>query len=45
MSGPHGDGLKTIVQPVASAGPSFCTVTKSGKFQVGMRPQTPTGWR
>ena len=45
MSGPYGEGLKTIVQPVASAGPSFCAVTKTGKFQVGMRPQTPAGWR
>ena len=45
MSGPHGDGLKTIVQPVASAGPSFCTVTYTGKFHVGIIAHTPTGWR
>src|SRR5437879_7760993 len=45
MSGPYGEGLKTIVQPVASAGPSFCAVTKTGKFQGGVRPQTPAGWR
>ena len=32
-------------QPVASAGPSFWAATKSGKFHVGMSPQTPTGWR
>jgi hypothetical protein len=44
-SGPHGEGLKTIVQPVASAGPSFCTATNIGKFHVGMSPQTPAGCR
>jgi hypothetical protein len=45
ISGPYGDDLKTIVQPVASAGPSFCMATNTGKFQVGIMPHTPTGWR
>src|SRR5262245_12138204 len=45
ISGPYGDDLKTIVQPVASAGASFCIATKTGKFHVGIMPQTPTGWR
>ncbi len=45
MSGPYGDDLKTIVQPVASAGASFCMATNTGKFQVGIMPHTPTGWR
>ncbi len=40
----QGEGLMTMVHPVASAGPIFCAVTNNGKFHVGMRPQTPTGW-
>ena len=43
ISGAYGDGLITMVQPAARAGPIFWTVTKNGKFQVGMRPHTPTG--
>jgi hypothetical protein len=41
---PLGDGLKTIVQPVASAGPSFSAATNIGKFQVGSgRRRRPAG--
>jgi hypothetical protein len=36
-------GFITIVQPAASAGPSFRAIMEDGKFQGVMAPTTPTG--
>jgi len=38
-------GLRTTVQPVARAGPSFQAAISSGKFQGIICPTTPTGSR
>ncbi|ANB14417.1 hypothetical protein AWJ20_2005 [Sugiyamaella lignohabitans] len=36
-------GLMTVVQPVATAAPTFLEIIEAGKFQGVMIPQTPTG--
>src|ERR1700712_4181260 len=45
-SGASGAGLRTTVQPAASAGPSFKAAMNSGVFHGTMATTTPTGtWR
>ncbi len=44
-SGVCSAGLRTTVQPVANAGPSFHAAISSGKFQGITWPTTPTGSR
>jgi len=43
VSGASSDGFKTMVQPVAKAGPSFHIEAAVGAFQGMMAPTTPTG--
>ena len=43
--GVSGAGFTTTVLPVASACPSLCSVTSTGKFHGTMAPTTPTGSR
>ncbi len=45
VSGVCSAGLRTVVQPAASAGPSFQAAISSGKFHGMIWPQTPTGSR
>ena len=45
VSGVSSAGFNTMLQPVASAGPTFHTVIISGKFHGMMAPTTPTGSR
>ena len=42
-SGVASAGFTTVVQPAASAGPSFRVIIASGKFQGVITPTTPTG--
>ena len=44
-SGVHGWGLSTTVQPAASAGATFTTLSMNGKLNGVMAPTTPTGSR
>ncbi len=43
LSGVCSAGLRTVVQPAASAGASFQDAISIGKFQGMIWPQTPTG--
>ena len=45
LSGVCSAGFSTIVQPAASAGPSFHAAISSGKFHGTIWPHTPTGSR
>ncbi len=44
MSGVSDAGLRTIVQPAASAGASLRVAIAAGKFQGVMSSETPIGW-
>lgn len=44
-SGDHSAGLRTTVQPEASAGTSFQVLSMKGVFHGVMRPATPMGLR
>ncbi len=44
VSGVSLAGLRTIVQPAASAGPIFRVAMAAGKFHGVTRTQMPTGW-
>ncbi|MCY1432985.1 hypothetical protein D9M71_490030 [compost metagenome] len=43
VSGVKGDGLSTTVLPATSAGASFQTASRTGKFHGTMAPTTPIG--
>ncbi len=45
VSGDHSAGLRTAVQPAASAGPTFQVSSMSGAFQGEMSAATPDGSR
>ena len=45
VSGVSSAGFSTMLQPVASAGPTFHTAIINGKFQGMIAPTTPTGSR
>ena len=45
VSGVGSAGLRTTVQPAASAGAIFQAAISRGKFQGMIWPQTPIGWR
>ena len=45
LSGAISEGLSTMVQPAAMAGPTLAAIWLSGQFQGVIRPQTPTGSR
>ncbi len=44
-NGVSSEGLSTIVQPAASAGPALRVIIASGKFHGVMAATTPTGSR
>ena len=44
-NGAISDGLRTMVQPVASAGAILQAIWLTGQFQGVMKPQTPIGSR
>ena len=43
LTGAISDGLSTMVQPAASAGPTLHVIWFSGQFQGVIMPTTPTG--